>query len=149
MYLRDSLTNHDFLEDTGASSSVFPHRSAAPPSGPRLLMADGRPCPAWGSRVLPLQFGGRRFEFSFLLAAVDRPILGANFLGEFGLLVDTSTRRVLLSDSSPRRSPCPQIPPSPPSSSWPLMSPRSWTSSPRPGRSAPRVRPCSWCFSHH
>ena len=100
-YLRDSLTNRDFLVDTGASRSVFPHRSAAPPSGPRLLMADGCPCPAWGSRVLPLQFGGSRFEFSFLLAAVDRPILGANFLGEFGLLVDTSTRRVLLSDSSP------------------------------------------------
>ena len=89
------LTNRDFLVDTGASRSVFPHRSAAPPSGPRLLMADGRPAAAWGSRVLPLQFGARRFQFSFLLAAVDRPILGADFLAEFDLLVDPAARLVL------------------------------------------------------
>ena len=42
IYLRDKLTNRDFLVDTGASRSVFPHQSAAPPSGPRLLMADGQ-----------------------------------------------------------------------------------------------------------
>ena len=66
--------------DTGASRSVFPHHSSATPSGPRLLMADGNPVKAWGSRIIPLQFGNRRFQFSFLLAAVDRPILGADFL---------------------------------------------------------------------
>ena len=58
-------------------------------------MADGNPVKAWGSRILPLQFGNRRFQFSFLLAAVDRPILGAYFLAEFDLLVDPAKRQVL------------------------------------------------------
>ena len=46
MYLQDALSNRDYLVDTGASRSVFPHRSSAAPTGPRLLMADGRPTKA-------------------------------------------------------------------------------------------------------
>ncbi len=95
MYLQDALSNRDYLVDTGASRSVFPHRSSAAPTGPRLLMADGRPTKAWGSRLIPLQFGSRRFQFQFLLADVDQPILGADFLAEFDLLVDTKNRQVL------------------------------------------------------
>ena len=71
------------------------------PTGPHFLMADGCPTKAWGSRTLPIQFGNRRFQFSFLLANVDRPILGADFLAEFDLLEDASKQQVL------ERSPCP------------------------------------------
>ena len=56
---------------------------------------DGRPTKAWGSRTLPLQFGNRRFEFPLLLAAVDRPILEADFLAEFDLLEDSAKCQVL------------------------------------------------------
>ena len=91
IYLQDILSNRNFLVDTGAS----PHHSSAAPTGPHLLMADGRPTKPWGSRTIPLQFGNRRFQFSFLLADVDRPILGADFLAEFDLLVDASERQVL------------------------------------------------------
>ena len=65
------------------------------PTGPHLLMADGRPTKAWGSRLIPLQFGLCRFQFQFLLADVDQPILGADFLAEFDLLVDTKNCQVL------------------------------------------------------
>ena len=58
-------------------------------------MADGRPTKAWGSKLIPLQFGSRRFQFQFLLADVDQPILGADFLAEFDLLVDTKNHQVL------------------------------------------------------
>ena len=58
-------------------------------------MADGRPTKAWGSRLIPLQFDSRRFQFQFLLADVDQPILGADFLAEFDHLVDTKNRQVL------------------------------------------------------
>ena len=54
VYLQDALSNRDYLMDTGASRSVFPHRSSAATTGPRLLMADGRPTKAWGSRLIPL-----------------------------------------------------------------------------------------------
>ena len=68
---------------------MFPHRSSAAPTGPCLLMADGWPTKAWGSRLIPLQFGSRCFQIQFLLAGVDQPILGADFLAEFDLLVNT------------------------------------------------------------
>jgi len=58
-------------------------------------MADGRPTKSWGSRLIPLQFGSHRFQFQFLLADVDQPILGADFLAEYNLLVDPAKRQVL------------------------------------------------------
>ena len=58
-------------------------------------MADGRPTKAWGSRLIPPHFGTRRFQFQFLLADVDQPILGADFLAEFVLLAYTANRQVL------------------------------------------------------
>ena len=54
-------------------------------------MADGRPTKSWGCRTLPLQFGSSRFQFPFLHASVDNPILGA----EFDLLVDPARRQVI------------------------------------------------------
>ena len=89
---------------------MFPHRSSAAPTGPHLLMADGRQTKAWGSRLIPLQFGSRRFQFQFLLTAVDQPILGADFLAEVDFLVDTNNPQVLQGPSfeplaTPRFSP--------------------------------------------
>jgi len=54
--------------ETGASCSVFHHHSLAALNG---------------------------FEFSFLLAAVDRPLLRSDFLAEFELLVDSAKHQVL------------------------------------------------------
>ena len=84
------MSNREFLVDTGASCSVFRHHLSAAPTGPCLLMANGCPTKAWGSRLLPLQFGNRRFQFLFLLAGVDCLIQGADFLAEFDFLVDSS-----------------------------------------------------------
>ena len=103
MYLQDALSNRDYLVDTGESRSVFPHRSSAAPTGPLLLTK------AWGSRLIPLQFGSCHFQFQFLLADVDQPILGADFLAEFDLLVDTKNRQVLQNRSFE-----PLAPPKPP-----------------------------------
>lgn len=40
--------------------------------------------------------GDRRFHFPFLLIAMDCPILGADFLAEFDLLVEPAKRQVLI-----------------------------------------------------
>ena len=136
MYLQDALSNCDYLVETRASRSVFPHCSSAAPTGPRLLMADGRPTKAWGSRLIPLQFGSHRFQFQFLLANVDQPILGADFLAEFDLLVNTKNRQVLQNRSFEPLAP-PRL--SPADSSLPLcanstlMLPLSWMSFLQPG----------------
>ena len=136
MYLQDALSNRDYLVDTGASRSVFPHRSSAAPTGPHLLMDHGRPTKAWGSRLIPLQFGSRCFQFQFLLADVDQPILGADFLAEFDLLKAQRTPKFF--KISPlnllhRLGFLLPIPPLPLYANLPLMLPLSWMSFLQPG----------------
>ena len=40
IFLQDSVSKQQFLVDTGAAVSVFPHRSSAATSGPLLAGAD-------------------------------------------------------------------------------------------------------------
>ena len=48
-------------------------------------------CQAW----LSLVFQGRRFEWPFLLARVQFPIIGVDFLRHFKLLVDPAVSRLV------------------------------------------------------
>ena len=76
----DILTNRRFLViDTGATISLFPHKSNNKPSSLQLTAANGQPISSWGDRWILLQFGNRRFEWSFHLADVAQPLLGADF----------------------------------------------------------------------
>ena len=95
LYLRDSVTGREFLVDTGAAVSVFPHQSSLHSSGPPLVAADGRPIASWGKCRLNVCFSGRKFAHDFLLAGVTVPILGLDFLRDNVLLVDTAGSRVL------------------------------------------------------
>jgi hypothetical protein len=84
-----------FLVDTGASFSIIPHRSPTAASGPRLFGPSGLPIACWGERVLRLRFNGRDFTWPFLLAAVDFPILGVDFLKKHCLMVDPANCRLV------------------------------------------------------
>jgi hypothetical protein len=88
VHIVDQLTGRRFLIDTGASYSIFPHRSTSPPSEPHLTGASGQRIPCWGVRVVQLDFHGRRFEWTFLLADVTFAIIGVDFLSSNKLLVD-------------------------------------------------------------
>ena len=76
----DQLTGRRFFIDTGASYSIFPHRSMSPPSSPTLPSVNGQRIPCWGKRPVQLNFHGRRFEWTFLLADVTFAIIGVDFL---------------------------------------------------------------------
>ncbi len=76
IFLQDLVSKQQFLVDTGAAVSVFPHRSSAATSGPLLAGADGKPISAWGKVTKKLNFGLHTFIVSFILAAVSKPILG-------------------------------------------------------------------------
>ena len=96
-YLHDSLSGLRFLADTGAAVSVLPH-SASPSSasGPALAGADGKGIPSWGVVKKSLCFGSRTFtDVPFVLAAVARPILGADFFAANSLLVCSASHSVL------------------------------------------------------
>jgi hypothetical protein len=83
IYLYDEFSQCNFLVDTGASRSVLPLSSKAPVNGPVIFAADGSRIDTWGCQLLNLSFSGHEFKFSFVLAAVEKPILGADFLAYF------------------------------------------------------------------
>ena len=93
--LVDEASGDKFLVDTGAVFSVIPFSSAEPPSGPRITTADASPIPCWGWKERRLQAGGICFSWNFLLAKVAFPILGADFLDFFDLMVDLRHRRLV------------------------------------------------------
>jgi hypothetical protein len=95
VHVVDQISKRRFLVDTGTSFSIFPHRSSAVPSGPSLFGPAGKIIPCWGETTLSLLFGGRRFEWTFLLAAVTFPIIGVDFLRYFRLLVDPAANRLV------------------------------------------------------
>ncbi|GIY74287.1 retrovirus-related Pol polyprotein from transposon 297 [Caerostris extrusa] len=55
----------------------------------QLFAANGTAVPTYGKRLLKLDLGLRReFNWPFIIAAVSQPIIGADFLRHFELLVD-------------------------------------------------------------
>jgi hypothetical protein len=93
VHIVDQLSNRRFLVDTCASYTIFPHTSTATPSGPRLRGAAGQLIPCWGEKTLSFQ--GRRFSWTFLLAAVSFPIIGVDFLRHFKLMVDPAANALV------------------------------------------------------
>ena len=59
------------------------------------MTADGKPLHCWGRRTCSVRTRTREFSWSFLLAPVAFPILGADFLSNFRLLVDISNKRLV------------------------------------------------------
>jgi hypothetical protein len=95
MHIVDESTQRRLLVDTGAAYSIFPFSSPGKQSGPHLTGADGLHIPGLGERRLSLVFHGRRFEWPFLLARVQFPIIGVDFLRHFKLLVDPAASRLV------------------------------------------------------
>ena len=91
----DESTQQRVLVDTGSSYSIIPHRSQELTSGPHLCTADWSPIACWGDRKMHAAAGGKRFTWPFLRAEVAMPIIGANFLQHFGLLLDLGEMRLL------------------------------------------------------
>src|SRR5450830_1657825 len=92
-FLKDELSDLSFLVDTGASICVLPFSSPNPSAS--LKGADGKGIPTFGVVRRTLRFGGRTFtDVLFTLAAVDKPILGADFFAAHRLLVDPYARCV-------------------------------------------------------
>ena len=61
-----------------------------------MSAANGTTINTYGTRLLQVNIGLRRnFTHPFLLASVDRPIIGADILAKFSLIVDLKHRRLL------------------------------------------------------
>ena len=97
----DKLSGHRLLVDTGAFISLFPV-SMVPSSKitrdtdiPMLAAANGTKIRTYGRSSITLCFAGNDFNWNFVVASVQQPLLGADFLAHFNLLVDVANRRLL------------------------------------------------------
>lgn len=99
LFIKDESSGLHFLVDTGANVSVLPVR----PSDKRdhspdnyLYAANKTPIPTYGERTITLDLGMRRpYSWTFVIAAVSRPIIGADFLHHHDLLVDLRGRKII------------------------------------------------------
>lgn len=99
LFVTDGSTNIKFLIDTGADLCVFPRSSLPEPrtkSTYELSAANGTSIATYGTLAMTLNLGLRRdFTWRFVVADVGKPIIGADFLAHFGLLVDIKNQRLL------------------------------------------------------
>lgn len=81
-----------YLVDTGADVSVIPKKltkGKIAVSGFKLYAANHTPIATYGIKLVKVDLGLRRkLDWVFFIADVKQPILGADFLAHYGLLVD-------------------------------------------------------------
>lgn len=93
----DRKSGYRFLVDTGANISVVPRRNkASPTSTYKLFAANGSEIKTYGEKVLVLDLGLRRpYRWTFIIADVKQPILGADFLAKHNILVDMRRQKLI------------------------------------------------------
>ncbi|GBM64907.1 Retrovirus-related Pol polyprotein from transposon opus [Araneus ventricosus] len=93
--LADRISKLRFLVDTGADVSVLPKYYAPKADSSNellLLAANGTKISTFGQKRLTLDLNLRRtFTLPFIIANVNQPIIGVDFLKHFNLLVDVKS----------------------------------------------------------
>ena len=91
-YITEKETHIRFLVDTGSEVSVIPPSASDQTHVPdtlSLTAVNNTPIPTYGKRLLNLNLGLHRpFAWVFIIADTHRPIIGADFLKHFGLMVN-------------------------------------------------------------
>ena len=99
-FVVDEITRREILIDTGAFVSVWPasreeRANFRNHSVIRLKAANGSPISTHGTRRITLRLGGQSVQWRFVIANVQRPLLGADFFDHHGLMIDVKSRRLL------------------------------------------------------
>ncbi|GBN11248.1 Transposon Tf2-8 polyprotein [Araneus ventricosus] len=99
LYVQDRITKTQFLVDTGSDVSCYPKSYLSEVlklQGTTLFAANGSHIKTFGSKLLSLDLGlQRKLQWPFVIADITKPIIGADFLQQFGLLVDLKKRCLL------------------------------------------------------
>ena len=98
LHITDKKSGLRFLIDTGADISLIPKKRSdktIKQSPIQLFTANEGPIRTYGEKLLTLDLGLRRpLSWTFCVADVTSPILGADFLYNFDLTVDLRRRRI-------------------------------------------------------
>ncbi|XP_029633818.1 uncharacterized protein LOC115209528 [Octopus sinensis] len=98
-FVKDRVSNESFIVDTGSSCSIWPLRLTSDKpkkSAINLHAVNLSPIKTYGQVSLHLDLNLRRdFRWVFVIADLPCPILGADFLNHFHLLVDVRRQRLV------------------------------------------------------
>lgn len=104
LFISDKINSLRFLIDTGAEVSVVPqHRFKEFKAKAELVLAaaNGANIYTFGYKTLQIDIGLKySFKHTFIVAAVDYPIIGADFLFQYGLLLDIRQRKLVEKQSN-------------------------------------------------
>ncbi|UYV72105.1 hypothetical protein LAZ67_9001826 [Cordylochernes scorpioides] len=98
VFVTDKNTGLRFLVDSGADISIIPSKdkNRMPSSDYKLYAANGTEIVTYGTKVRNLDIGLRRqFQWPFVIANTNRAIIGADFLNNFGLIIDIKNKRLI------------------------------------------------------
>ncbi|GFY15154.1 hypothetical protein TNCV_1569681 [Trichonephila clavipes] len=99
LFLLDRKSGQKFLIDSGSEICVIPPSptmNKSPQSNFSLFAANNTKIPAYGMVCKELNLGLRRpFIWTFIIADVSSPIIGADFLKHFNLLIDLKKKRLV------------------------------------------------------
>ncbi|VUZ39991.1 unnamed protein product [Hymenolepis diminuta] len=91
----DRNSGTSYLIDSGAEISVLPSTRNSSDHPLILAAAKGSPIKTYGQKSVTLDLGLRRtFRWIFTIADVSNPIIGADFLCHFGLLLDLRRKKL-------------------------------------------------------
>ena len=103
LFLQDKISGRRFLIDTGTEVSIIPPTAGDQKHKPDLGLraVNGSSIPIYGTRSLTTDLGLRRmFRWIFIIADIQTPIIRADFLREYGLLVNLKHGRLLYATTS-------------------------------------------------
>lgn len=96
LIVSDRKSNIKYLIDSGADFSVIPPKNRNAPHQNILYAANGTPIKIYGTKIISIDFGFRRqMDWEFIIADVTKPIIGADFLYEYDLMVDIRRKRLI------------------------------------------------------
>ncbi|GFX14754.1 hypothetical protein TNCV_1484981 [Trichonephila clavipes] len=97
LFVTDKNTGLRFLVDSGADLSIIPASCKNKICDSfKLYAANCSEIPTFGHKILTLNLGlCREFQFPFIIAKVDKGIIGADFLNKFNLLIDIRNKQLI------------------------------------------------------
>lgn len=99
LFVLDPKSKLKFLVDTGADISTLPrsiYKNIKRDMNTNLSAVNGTTIATYGQKLFKVDLGFRRdFPFIFTITDINRPIIGADFLAHFDLLVDLKNKKLI------------------------------------------------------